>query len=146
LPPVCLHFISTHSLSHRFHLLVLLIASFLTPVGVTSVEEVTFTSFGWRRFECGSVIYACVWKLNVFYLFKTLICCQASYPLTNITFLDIIHRPVYLSKHDVSEIGFFLPENGDKNPVSEMLSQKINRTVSFLDKDRTMVNVQKYLY
>jgi hypothetical protein len=26
---------------------------------------------------------------------------------TNIIFLDIIYRPVYISKHDVSETGFY---------------------------------------
>jgi hypothetical protein len=41
LSPVCLYLISTHSLSHQLPLLVLLIASFVTPVSVMSVEEVT---------------------------------------------------------------------------------------------------------
>jgi hypothetical protein len=79
---------------------------------------------------------------------------------TNIMFLDIIHHPVYISEHDVSETGICLrllsPEIGTSPIDGAQLSRShlkmeaesslrngvfwnINRT-AFLDKDSTMDN------
>jgi hypothetical protein len=42
-------------------------------------------------------------------------------------FLDIVHRPVYISKHNVSETGFCLRRQvkPTQNPVSETLCFEI---------------------
>jgi hypothetical protein len=65
------------------------------------------------------------------------------YLSTNIIFLDIIHRPAYISKHNVSETGFCL-----RFQVKPTQLGPIDRASPYLwteiHKNGTMDNVQKH--
>jgi hypothetical protein len=72
---------------------------------------------------------------------------------TNIMFLDIIHRPVYISKHNISETGFCLRLEIGTNSIDRAQLSRFYlktetesslRNVVFWNINRTMDNVQEH--
>jgi hypothetical protein len=152
LSPVCLSFISTHSLSHQFHLLVLLIAYFLSPVSVTPVEGVTFSSFGWGRFEYGCHLrmrlkIECFISLKHSYVAKHRVLLQILCSWTLSIVLSLSKNAVLFIFQNTTfrRLDSFYLKTETEFSLRNVLK---NKDKSFLDKDRAMDNAlkQKYLY